>query len=109
MVKVFLPTCSACKVFHPLEVELAASYPQVGFLSVDYMECWPGLLQFNITVVPVCIFCYEGKDIHRVLTIKKDVAEQGIVRAQEIVLEIEAARANATETRWQLKDKVIKC
>lgn len=78
VIKVRVPGCKACEALQPKFIELAAEYPKFVFLEVNYMNCWPVLLDYNLTVVPTVIFSFNGIEESRVLTIKKEVVEDAL-------------------------------
>lgn len=83
--KIQIPGCDACNTLHPKLKELAKEYPQVTMLAVNYMNCWPELLDYQLTHVPTCIFLINGVEVNRVMTTQKAVVLSGILNSLELL------------------------
>lgn len=92
LIKIQVPGCSACLTLAPKLVELAAQYPDVTFINVNYMTVWPVLLEYKLSVVPTCIFTIKGQEVSRVISTKKDAVEAALIPARALCL------ANGTAT-----------
>lgn len=81
--KVQVPGCLACATLAPRLEELAAQYPDFIFINVNYMEVWSSLLDYNITVVPTCVFVWKTEEVARVMTTNKYVVENQIIATKK--------------------------
>lgn len=76
--KIYVPGCGACLTLSPKIKELAAEHKDVVICEVNYMEVWPVLLDYDISVVPTCIFVIDGIELRRVMTTKKEPVDDAI-------------------------------
>ncbi|GLT40017.1 hypothetical protein SLA2020_141770 [Shorea laevis] len=70
--------CGPCKRMEPVIEDWAARYPDVQFIKIDVDRLEDVARAFGVDVLPAYVFLKKGKEIDRVVGVKKDELERKI-------------------------------